>query len=86
MEKEIKTLADIKAGQVYTIVAPNIEATITGAYKCGIYPDGHAVLVYIDESREDVMLTHEEARDVIAKGKESFFPVVSAIQSKRAAA
>lgn len=82
MENEIKTLSDIPAGQVYSIYPPKIEMMITGVQKCGIWPDGNAVLLYIDGSTEEAILTTNEATDIIAKGRESFFPVVSLVQSK----
>jgi len=80
--KTIKSLSDIKPGEVYSIFPPKIEMMITGVQKAGIWPGGRAVLLYVDGTKEETLLTDDEAAEVIAKGRESFFPVVSMIQGK----
>ena len=80
--KTISNLADIKKGEVYSIFPPKIEMMITGVQKAGLWPDGRAVLLYVDGTKEETKLTDNEAADIIAKGRESFFPVVSMIQGK----
>lgn len=83
MDKEVNTLADIAEGDVYAIYPSRIDSMITGVEKAGVYPDGRAVLVYVDGEEETAALTAGECSELIKAAKESFFSVVSAIQGKR---
>lgn len=76
-------IEDIKPGEVFGIIAPNIQATISGAYKAGFYPDGRITLKYVDESEETVKMTIPEAQAVLDAGLENWFSLVSSVQAQR---
>lgn len=81
--ESIPKLADIAKEMVYTIVAPNIQASISGAYKAGFKKNGEITLIYTDQSRETAKFTLEEAQAIAEKGMENWFHIISEVQSRR---
>lgn len=76
-------IEEIKEGQVYTVVATEIEALISGAYKAGFFNDGKITLVYTDQKKESYIFPIKEAQEILNQGMENFFSIVRSIQSKR---
>ncbi len=61
------------------VVPPNIHAMITGVSTAKIFPSGVVQLFYLDGNSESAHLTVEQ----LTAGRESFFSLVSAVQSMR---
>lgn len=76
-------IEEIGEGQVFTIVATNAEALISGAYKAGFFRDGKICLVYVDKTREEVKFPIEKAQEILDEGMENFFSIVGSVQSQR---
>ena len=79
----VQKIEEIGEGQVFTIVATEYEAVLSGAYKAGFFNDGRICLVYTDQTKEDSKFPVMEAQEILDKGMENFFSVVSYVQSKR---
>jgi hypothetical protein len=64
---------------VTLIVPPTIKAMMCGVVRAEINSYGNVKLFYSDDSTESAFLTHEQ----LAAGRENFFSLVSAVQSRR---
>lgn len=62
-------LSEIPNGQVFVVVASNIQAFICGAYRAAFYKSGRVVLVYTDESREEARFSKAEAQALAANAR-----------------
>ena len=76
-------IEEIPTNEVFTINPTNMEILISGAYKAGFKHDGTVTLCYINGERETYKFPIEDAQNILDKGMENFFSVVSSIQSKR---
>ena len=62
------------------LVAPNMIAMMSAAKWAHVYPSGRVVLTYTDGTTEEALLRSEQ----IAKGRDQFLSLVSAVQARRA--
>ena len=84
MDSALPKIGSIPRGEILVVVPPNIEAVISGVQRAGFDNAGVVTLVYKDGTREAAQFTREEAQGLYDKGLESIFPVVSAVQGRRA--
>ena len=83
LEEEVPKIKNIENGMVYALVAPLIQARISGAYKAGFDNTGKITLIYEDLTHESAQFELEEAQGIAEVGIKNWFHIVGAVQEKR---
>lgn len=80
--EDVVPIKDIENGMVYTILAPMIQARISGAYKAGFDNKGKITLIYEDGTSESAQFEIDEAQAIAEMGMENWFHIVGSVQDR----